>query len=256
MRKEPGVRLKLIACEILFRELCALAARSPHQVDVEFLPKGLHDVGQAAMSERLGEVLAGVDPSRYDAVLLGYALCSNGIVGLRARDVPLVVPRAHDCITLFFGNKERYLAYFQEHSGTYFKTTGWIERGDARTQQSLSSLTPQTGMTYRYDDLVAKYGEENARYIWEQFTGMQHYGRYAFIRMGVGPEDVYEEQSRRAALERGWQFETVQGDLGLLERLLNGPWNDDEFLVLQPGQRIAASFGPDIVRAEPQGEAE
>ncbi len=44
------MRLKLIACEIFYRELCAAVARSVNQVDVEFLPKGLHDIGQAGMS--------------------------------------------------------------------------------------------------------------------------------------------------------------------------------------------------------------
>ena len=78
------MRLKLIACEILYRELCAAVARSPNCVDVEFLPKGLHDIGQEGMSSRLEEVLYGVDESQYDAVLFGYGLCSNGLVGLTA----------------------------------------------------------------------------------------------------------------------------------------------------------------------------
>ena len=46
---KPCDRLKLIACEVLYREMCDAVARSPHQVDVEFLPKGLHDLGGAAM---------------------------------------------------------------------------------------------------------------------------------------------------------------------------------------------------------------
>ena len=107
------MRLKLIACEIMYRELCTAVARSVNLVDVEFLPKGLHDIGQAGMSSRLAEVLAGVDETRYEAILLGYGLCSNGLVGLAARSIPLVVPRAHDCITLFLGSKERYLEYFR-----------------------------------------------------------------------------------------------------------------------------------------------
>ena len=56
------MRLKLIACEIFYRELCAAVARSVNQVDIEFLPKGLHDIGQAGMSARLGEVLAAIKP--------------------------------------------------------------------------------------------------------------------------------------------------------------------------------------------------
>ncbi len=124
------MRLKLIACEIFYRELCAAIARSTNQIDVEFLPKGLHDIGQAGMSARLKEVLAAVDESGYEAVLLGYALCSNGLVGLAARTIPLVAARAHDCITLFLGGKERYLDYFLKNPGAYFKTSGWIERGE------------------------------------------------------------------------------------------------------------------------------
>ena len=59
------------------------------------------------MSARLGEILASVDESKYEAILLGYGLCSNGLVGLTARSIPLVIP-VHDCITLFLGSKEQY----------------------------------------------------------------------------------------------------------------------------------------------------
>ncbi len=127
------VRLKLIACEILYREMCAAVARSPNQVDVEFLPKGLHDMGRPACA-------TGCRPrwtrstNRLRRGALGYGLCSNGLVGLTARGRPVVLPRAHDCITLFLGSKERYLDYFNEHPGVYFKTTGWIERGDGSEQ--------------------------------------------------------------------------------------------------------------------------
>ena len=41
------MRLKLISCEVLYREMCAAISRAPHEVDVEFLPKGLHDEGVA-----------------------------------------------------------------------------------------------------------------------------------------------------------------------------------------------------------------
>ena len=55
----------------------------------------------------------------------------------------LVVPRAHDCITLFLGSKERYLDYFQTHPGVYFKTSGWIERGEGLTQYHQDSIHHQ-----------------------------------------------------------------------------------------------------------------
>ena len=196
------MRLKLIACEIFCRELCAAVARSTNQVDVEFLPKGLHDIGQAGMSARLAEVLAGVDESNYEAIVLGYALCSNGLVGLAARSIPLVVPLRHDCITLFLGSKERYLDYFQTHPGVYFKTTGWIERGEGLTQYHQDSIQHQAGMTQTYDELVAKYGEDNAKFLYEQLCNMtRNYSGMAFIEMGIEPDDRFERQARQQAAD-------------------------------------------------------
>jgi len=78
------MRLKLISCEIFYREFCAAISRSVNTVEVEFLTKGLHDVGAETMRERLQAAIDGVDSSRYEAVLLGYGLCNNGIAGLTA----------------------------------------------------------------------------------------------------------------------------------------------------------------------------
>ena len=63
------MQLKLIACEILYREICATISRSINRVDVEFLPKGLHDIGQAGMLARLRDTLAAVDQSQ--SILVG-----------------------------------------------------------------------------------------------------------------------------------------------------------------------------------------
>ena len=248
------MRLKLIACEILYRELCAAAARSTNQVDLEFLPKGLHDIGQAGMNRRLSEALAGVDESSYDAVALGYGLCSNGVVGLAARAVPLVIPRGHDCITLFFGSKERYLEYFQGNPGTYFKTSGWIERGDHLAQLGDESIKHKTGMGQTYDELVARYGEDNAKFLYEQLCDMtRNYGQLTYIEMGIEPDDRFERQTRELAAQRGWKYDYVRGDMALFQALVDGPWDDDRFLVVQPGQQVAASFDEGVLRAE-QGE--
>jgi len=40
-----------------------------------------------------------------------------------------VVPRAHDCITLLLGSKERYAKLFGERPGTYWYSAGWLEIG-------------------------------------------------------------------------------------------------------------------------------
>ena len=43
------MRILLIGCEVIIRELCDAVVRSPHVVDARFLSKGLHDLGARAM---------------------------------------------------------------------------------------------------------------------------------------------------------------------------------------------------------------
>lgn len=249
--------LNLLACEIMVREACQVIARSPHICDVTFLDQGYHD----RVDEGRAAIQAAIDldrPTPYDGVLLGYGLCNNLLVGLRARSSPLIVPRAHDCITLFLGNKERYLEYFQSHPGVYFKTSGWIERGDQIEQLGTQSVQHRSGMTQSYEELVARYGEDNARFLHEQLTNMlRNYSGYAYIEMGIEPDDRFERTARQQAAERGWTFEKLQGDMSLVQSLVDGPWDEERFLVIPPGHQIATSFDDNVicaVPARPDGE--
>jgi len=211
------MRLKLLACEIFRREIVSLTANSPHNIDVEFLPQELHVIGRVRMKNRLSEYLAAVNEGLYDATLLAYALCSGGISGLCAGKIPLVVPRAHDCITLFLGSRQRYQDYFFTNGGTYFMTTGWFEQDNA-----------------------LNYGIDM----------MPFYSKLAFIETGLEPDDTFEQRARSAAAKRHWEFEKIAGDLSLLRRLVSGDWNDD-FLIVPPGKQIQAAYNDDVIEVVP-----
>lgn len=244
-------KYKLISCEVFYREVCWVVSRSVNQVDIEFLPKGLHDLGCKKMFDSLKQVIEKVDESQYDAILLGYGLCNNGLVGAAARNIPLIMPRAHDCITVFMGNKERYLEYFQNNPGTYFKTSGWIERGENNQMDNQISIQQSTGMNSTYEQLVEKYGEDNAAFLFEQLCEHAHnYGKMTYIQMGVEPGKQFEEIAHAQADEKGWAFEKIQGDLTLLQRMVDGQWGDHEFLVVAPGNKIAPSFNESVIKAE------
>jgi len=249
------VRLKLISCEVLFREMCAVVARSPHQVDVEFLPKGLHDIGSERMCGQLQEAVDRVDSARYEAVLLGYALCGNGVAGLVARSLRLVIPRAHDCITLLLGSRDRYLSYFDQNSGVYFRSTGWLERGKSLVQLAPDSVRRNNPVGYSLDELVARYGEENGRYLHEQLNQYKRtYNQLTFIETGLEPDSSFEQQARAEAESSGWHFEKVQGDLSLLERLVRGDWDERDFLVVPPGARVTPTYDEGIAGFEGAGQ--
>ena len=202
-------RYRLIACEIAYRELCRCVARSPAIVDVHFLRKGLHDLETAGMLSEIQDAVDAADGELYSAVLVGYALCNNGVVGLVARDIPIVIPRGHDCITFFMGSKERYREYFDSHPGTYFLTTGWCERDFAVEQ---GGVFANLGLNRTYEDYVKEYGEENARFIMETVGGWEEkYSRLTYIDMGLAEELGYEQEARARAEKNRWAFERMEG---------------------------------------------
>ncbi len=245
--KTPNVKkYKLLACEIIYREASLLAAQSENIVDVEFLRKGLHDVGQEKMAAALQEAIDGVDETGYDALLLGYGRCNNGIVGLKAGSIPLVIPRAHDCITFFFGSRKAYDEYFAKYPGAYYRTTGWTERDDHQEDSVMSQL----GLDKTFEEYVAKYGLDNARYITESMGDWAtNYQYLTYINMGLPIDKRYESQARAEAEEKNLQFMTLPGDWRLLKALIAGDWDNDDFLVLQPHQKVVADDGGDIITA-------
>ena len=69
--------------------------------------------------------------------------------------------------------------------------------------------------------------------------------------MGIEPNDSFERHTRAEAAGRNWKFEKIQGDMGMIYRLLNGQWDEREFLVVPPGYHLAAKHDGSIMCAQP-----
>ena len=246
------MRLLLVGCGVLVRELSDAIARSPHLVDAQYLPAGLHDTGAKPMRESIQDAVDAAEGKSYDAILLGYALCGTGLAGVRARSIPLVLPRAHDCITLLMGSREVYQQYFDAHPGTYFRSVGWVERADELVEQVAGM-----GMASGLEELVEKYGEEDGQYLYRELMSYKRsYSRLTFISTGLEVNDSFQQSAQAEAAARGWAFEELTGSLALFRRLLSGDWQDD-FLMVPPHHRIVATYNDDIVAARPAtGEAQ
>lgn len=248
--------LKIIACEIAFREICYAVARSPNLCDLQFLTQGHHDAPAAGRVE-IQQAIDAVPAGRYDAILLGYGLCSNILTGLAARHTPLIVPRAHDCITFFLGSKERYREFFENRPGTYYYTSGWLE---CPRRRGVPSSVPQSflpaqaicGAGTTYEEWVKKYGEEQARYLAEVMGGWSAaYQRGVLIDYDFTQPLNLREAVKKICAERGWEFEEVAGDFRFFQRWVDGDWADRDFLRVPPGHRIVPTFNDAIIAAEP-----
>jgi hypothetical protein len=245
--------LKVIACEIAARELYFTAARSRNLVDLEFLTQGHHDTpnrGRTEIQERIDAVPA----NKYDAIVLGYALCSNILLHLTTAHTKLVIPRAHDCITFFLGSKERYQQCFSEHPGTYYFTSGWLECASRRGEKGSiwvgASALSNANLSLRgaYEEWVKKYGEDQAKYLMEEMSRWTtHYSHGTLIDFDFLKDLGLRQQVQQICAEKGWQYEELRGDLGMLTGLMEGDWPDSEFLIVSPGQRVIATYDEKVI---------
>lgn len=232
-------RFYIISCHVLWRELCHFAAVSRNVFELKFLEQGLHntpDVLRTSLQAAIDET-----PDRCEAVLIGYGLCSNGIVGIVARDKPLVVMRGHDCITFLLGSKDWYREYFDAHPGTYWYSPGWIDTHTQPGQERYERLRRQ---------YVEMYGEDNAEYLMETEQGwFQKYNNAAYVDLGFGDSEEYQRYTRACAEWLQWNCDMLQGDPLLVVDFLEGRWDEEDFLVVPPGHEIIASHDERIIAA-------
>ena len=257
--------LKLISCEVFYREACLCIASSPHRVDVEFTDKGAHNDSaklRALLQQKIDAAEAAARP--WDAILLGFGLCGNSTVGLSARKTRLVIPRAHDCCTIFLGSRQTFREHFKDNPSLPFSSVGYAERGWTAGNPAERSFFHEPGTTTSYllgdktwEQYVAEYGEENARYIIETLGASvdhslsdQKDNRVVFIQTPEFRHLGFAERARAEAETSGRKYTELPGDLRLVRKLVHGKWNADEFLVVAPGRKIAGVYDWDQVVTE------
>jgi hypothetical protein len=243
-------RLLLVACRVFERELEVLARSAKTEMQIHYIEIALHEQPGAQLRAALQEEVNTVPEDDFDAVGLGYGLCNRGLVGLKAHGLPVVIPRAHDCLGILLGSTQRYLAELEKQPGTYFQSCGWIEHLPA--DRTLRTMAAGAGLSASKEELIARYGEEAAQFLMEEYAKFtQHYKRLAFISTPVAKVEEREHKAAEIAKQQGWTYERLPGDLGWLRRLVDGEWEEREFLVLKPGQRVAFTSDARLIAAEP-----
>jgi hypothetical protein len=219
---------------------------SPHAITIQHFQQGLHNTPRK-LQEILQEEIDCIKPGTCDAILLAYGLCGTATLGLKSHHTPLIIPRAHDCITLYLGSRERYQEQFNATPGTYWYSLDYMERNTDDRTIALGA-TSQSTLDAAYEEYVEKYGKENADYLMEVMDSWHdHYSRAVYIHMEHNEDDIFEGQAKEAANKHGWEFERLQGNRRLLNMLVQGEWSEDEFLIVHPGQTIVQSMEPEII---------
>ena len=214
-------RIALIACEIMRAEIEAVA-NDLHQVETHYLDQGLHRT-PAQMAGRIQEVVDRLD-GRVDVMVLGYGLCSNGIVGVKARRCDLIVPRCHDCIGFFLGSPKAYLDDFYSRPGSYYLTPGWI----AEKKDPLSIIE---------EDYVPRYGRKTAE--WAKKEELKHYTHMVLVDTGVDDLEPMRHIARKNADYFGMEYLEIKAkSKEFFQKLVTGPYPEEEFFLVRPGETI------------------
>ena len=236
--------IKFICCDVFTRIACELVSKSPHIVDLDFVPMLAHDEPKKLNAQIKEKIDLSINESgrKYDAVILGFGLCGNSVIGLSC-PVPMIIPRAHDCCTIQMGSKENFIAAFGDILSARWSSTGYFERchglnhGYLGTEQLATYKTSAEYMGY-----IEKYGEDNADYIWETMHPEIETDEAVYIKIeGFEYSDSFENY--KSEIEKSdKKLKVVDGDISMLESLVCGDWDDERFLVVPPGKKIVGVY--------------
>ena len=210
----------VIACSVLEPELESLRGRDEGVTPI-YLEQDMHQTPHL-LPEMLQEQVDRA--ARWaEQIVLGYGLCSNGIVGVTAPEQGLVVTKAHDCVALFLGSMEAHNRLSRENPGTYYLTQALI----ARDKDPLGRLERE---------YVPRMGREAAE--WGAREELKHYSRFVLIHTGTGDRQALLARARANAEFFGKELFEVRGDGSYLERILHGPYDGRFFYLLRQGEQI------------------
>ena len=222
----------LLACDVFQEELEALGGANPPWATIRYLEMGLHDQPdklREAISKTIDELEATTD---IEAIALAYGRCGNGLVGVVAKGCSLILPQAHDCVSILLGSRDRHTAVLKENPGTYFYSPGWV-RG--------KRVPGPDREAYLRDFYAERYGDDEDmidELVDVDRETFEHHNCAAYV-------DLTGNKAARAYCQNcahhlGWSYRPLEGDPSFLRDLILGNWDDERFLRIRPGQTIGA----------------
>ncbi len=208
---------KIIACATVIEEIKPFL---PNDIECREMEPGLH-LHSDKLKNELQDIIDKITADTA-TIILGYGLCSKAVIGLKAENSTLIIPRADDCVSMFLGSQEAYRDQLKKEPGTYFLSRGWIRAGITLIEE--------------FKRTESRLGKRVAEMVKKRM--LQGYKRLAYIDMGHDDQERYREFAQRAAEELGLYYEEINGTTELIKQIPKGPW-DDKFIVAQPGHVIS-----------------
>lgn len=210
----------LIGCGVLRKEMEVLLKDS--DIECRWLQDKLHNEPDKLHVE----IQKAIDEeSDADIIYLSYGLCGKSLVGVQARQCPILMPRVEDCIKIILNGRQDI---DELRRTSYFVSQGWLWGED--------------GIGYEHDRMKEKYGEKKAMRIAKVM--FKNYKYLLFIRTGVETE-ADKQKCEVMADKLGLGVHETQGNIHLLEAMIRNE-KDDRLILIQPGEAISEEMFRDF----------
>jgi len=210
--------IKMIACRALSHILAPLVGE---QVQRVILPISLH-LSRENLHNALMAEIREIEDEGCD-IILGYGLCGRGVEGVYSEKSRLILPRVDDCVGALLGSRQRHRAVIAEKAGCFFLESSWLGSEVDIFSQCLKGL----------DRIPEEYRAEIMN------MALKHYSRLALIDHELDLSSITSaKECRTLAEEHDLEFVRLQANLTMLRDLAAGNWSEENFLVVEPGQKI------------------
>jgi hypothetical protein len=80
---------------------------------------------------------------------------------------------------------------------------------------------------------------------------IKQYNWATYIDWDFANSNEYRDYTKRCAEFLNWNYDELKGDPALMQKFVDGDWNESEFLVVKPGRKIKENLtDKSIIKAE------
>jgi len=213
----------VISCEVFRRELEFLSSKMKDAPIIHFLEQSLHD-NPSALTESLQNLIDEIEETSVEEIFLCYGVCGRAISNVRSHKSILVLPKAHDCISLLLGQ-----TCSQQHTNIFWMSPGWLKYSQIPFLEQKDA---------RKADYLNRFGEDEASYLMEiEGTWLKAYFSARLIVWDNINNKALQEQAQYVAKEANLPYTECSGNSDFLQALLDGG-KDERFVRIYPGHYI------------------